>query len=185
MMKYYRDYYWKKGKPYGHEVATTTNGKTYKIVTDAYGKRFSIEQYQEGLFDKTIYDSLLLDFRHLNPVNQMAWQKEVIAENEQTVTCLLRNQDDRAILLETHYFDNKRCRSCKISSIHGLPLSTHRMYYQSLQDPFNGVVLYDLENRPVMVKTYQTDSETDEFTILLSEEWDMQTLPVLLQGVIL
>lgn len=184
MIKFFRDYFWKKGKPYGRELAEPGNGIAYKIVTDAYGKRYSIEKYQNGKFDRVVYDSLLLDFRHLTPADQMAWQKEVLFEDETVAKCLLRNQEDRAILLETHCFDNQRCRSCQISSIHGLPLSLHRMYYQALHDPFDGVVLYDLENRPVMLKTYQTDLQTGEFSLLLSEEWDMQDIPLLLKKVL-
>jgi hypothetical protein len=69
----------------------------------------------------------------------------------------------------------------RLHSIHGLLLATQRLYYQALQDPFDGVVLYDLENRPVMMKSYQTDPMTGEFTVLLQEEWNMQTIPAVLQ----
>lgn len=180
MHKCYRNYYWKAGKPYGQELVVPESPLAYKIVTDPYGKRYSIEKYREGQFESVVYDSLLLDFRHLTAANQMAWQRENLKEEETCIVCLLRNQEDRAILLETHHFDKGVCLSCDICSIHGLSLATQRLYYQSKHHPFDGVVLFDLENRPVMMKTYQVDPLSGEFTTLLTEEWDMQVLPPLL-----
>ncbi len=180
MHKCYRNYYWKAGKPYGQELVVPESPLAYKIVTDPYGKRYSIEKYREGQFESVVYDSLLLDFRHLTAANQMAWQRENLQEEETCIVCLLRNQEDRAILLETHHFDKGVCLSCDICSIHGLSLATQRLYYQSKHHPFDGVVLFDLENRPVMMKTYQVDPLSGEFTTLLTEEWDMQVLPPLL-----
>lgn len=174
MTMHYTDYYWKMGKPYGiYPVEAHQNLHSYKIVSDPYFKRISIEKYRFGQFQNVIYDSVLLDFRHLKPTEQTAWQKESLAENKS----LLRNQDDRAILIESYTFEQELCRSCAIQSIHGIPLSLHRMFYQSLQDDFDGVVLYDRENHPVMMKHYQTDPSTGEFTLLLKEEWDMQSPP--------
>ncbi len=64
--------------------------------------------------------------------------------------------------------------------MHGVLLSLHDMYYTDFQDSFNGFVLYDAENRPILIKTYETDRETGEFTLLLTEEWNMQSpLPFL------
>jgi hypothetical protein len=178
MFKQFRDYYWKNGKPYGmHEVDPTQVTPSYKIVTDPYYKRFSIEKYQSTTFDKVIYDSLLLDFRHLTLKDQIAWQREILREDNEHSYCLLRNQEDRVVHLETLTFEKNQCRTCVTSSVHGVPLSTHRMYYRFLQDTFDGVVLYDREDRPVMIKTYELDPETGEFTNLLSEEWNMQTPP--------
>jgi len=177
----YRDYYWKMGKPYGREIAEPTSKVTYKIMTDPYGKRYSIEKYRQGAFEKVVYDSLLLDFRQLTLVNQTAWQRERLKEEGDKVFCLLRNQEDRAILLETHFFADRFCYACEIFSIHGLPLATQKQYYQTRHDPFNGVALFDLEQHPVMLKTYQIDPTTGEFTVLLEENWNMQTVPSLLQ----
>lgn len=182
MFKYFRDYYWKAGKPYGREIIDPAcHPVSYKIVVDPYYKRFSVEKYHTVLFDRVVYDSLLLDFRHLTQEHQIAWQRELLLEDAQQTTCLLRNQEDRVVLKETLSFEGLHCRSCQTSSVHGLPLATHRMYYKSLQDTFDGVVLYDLEERPVMMKIYETDPLTGEFTNLLSEEWNMQNLPPLLQ----
>ncbi len=60
-----------------------------------------------------------------------------------------------------------------------MPLAVHRLYYRQLLDAFDGVILYDIEERPVMMKIYETDPLTGEFTNLLSEEWTMQHLPSL------
>lgn len=181
MFKYFRDYYWKAGKPYGREIIDPAcEPVSYKIVVDPYYKRFSIEKYHTGHFDKVVYDSLLLDFRHLTQEHQLAWQREVLSEDNQQSICLLRNQEDRVILKEILCFEDHYCRSCQTHSVHGLPLAIHRMYYKSLQDPFDGVVLYDGEARPVMMKTYETDPITSEFTTLLNEEWNMQNRPALL-----
>jgi hypothetical protein len=184
MFKYFQNYYWKEGKPYGKEEVDPTQASfSYKVVVDPYYKRFSIEKYRYIYFDRIIYDSYLLDFRHLTLKDQMAWQREFLKEEKDSSICLLRNQDDRAILIETLTFEHDRCRTCITSSVHGIPLAIHRMYYRRLNHPFNGVVLYDMEDRPIMMKVYEIDSLTHEFTDLLIEEWNMQTLPTLLQQV--
>lgn len=178
MFKYFQDYYWKAGKPYGVEAVDPFQASSsYKIVADPYYKRISIEKYRYTFFDKIIYDSFLLDFRHLTLKDQIAWERETLKEEKDRSICLLRNQDDRGVLMETLTFEHNQCRSCSTSSVHGIPLSIHRMYYRSLTDSFDGVVLYDVEERPVMMKTYETNPQTGEFTDLLSEEWNMQTLP--------
>jgi hypothetical protein len=175
MYKNFGNYYWKNGKPYGFdEVDPSKAPFSYKIVIDPYFRRFSIEKYLYTQFEKVVYDSHLLDFRHLSLKDQVAWQREVLKEGGSQSICLLRNQDDRAVLLETLTFDQNQCRTCETSSVHGVPLAVHRMYYQSMKDSFDGVVLYDMEERPVMMKIYETDPQTGEFTNLIREEWDMQ-----------
>lgn len=182
MYKYYSDYYWKEGKPYGREaVDPSLTNFSYKIVVDPYFKRFSVEKYHFKQFDKVVYDSMLLDFRHLKLINQTAWQREMLKEEEHLSIFLLRNQDDRAILIETIHYEQQQCRWCQTHSIHGLALANHRMYYKNFNDSFDGVILFDLEDRPVLMKIYETDPQTREFTTLLSEEWNMQNLPEVLQ----
>lgn len=180
MTKYYRDYYWKDGAPRGCEpIEEITQGDSYKIVADPYNKRISIERYMRGQFFTVVYDSALLDFRQLRKPEQTAWQKLPITENVDMTVCLIRNQDDRIIFLETHYFVDSLCRQCQVSSPHGIPLSTHRMYYKILGDPFDGVVLFDHHDHPVMCKHYEFDEITQQFTTLLEEQWDMQdSLPI-------
>lgn len=182
MFKHYETYFWKDGKPYGaKETAQDGSPSSYKIVVDPYYKRFSIEKYQFAFFEKIIYDSNLLDLRHLTIKDQMAWQREVLNEEPDSSRCLLRDQNDRAILYEALTFEKELCRSCVTSSVHGVPIAVHRMYYSQLDDPFNGVVLFDIENRPVMMKVYEIDPITNEFTHLISEEWNMQNIPELIQ----
>lgn len=169
---FYKNYYWKNGKPYGREeVDPLKNSYSYRIVTDPYFKRFSIEKYCGKQFEGIIYDSMLLDFRHLTEKDQQAWQREVLREEKNQTICLLRNHEDRAVLTETLTYEKNLCRSCLISTVHGIPIAIQQMYYSLLKDPFNGVVLYDRENRPVMRKTYEF--EGGEFTQLLKEEWDL------------
>jgi hypothetical protein len=170
MIKNYQDYYWKAGKPCGK--GSEAKSHYYRILTDPYGKRYSIEKYIDGSFDKIVYDSQLLDFRHLTSMHQTAWQRERLKEEDNQIHCLLRNQDDRAILFETHYFEEHLCVKCEIFSIHRLLIATQSLYYQVKGDAFNGVILFDLENRPVMKKTYEWDCESGEFSALLTEEWN-------------
>lgn len=175
MFKHFQDYYWKDGKPYGRkEVDPTIAPCSYKVIVDPYYKRFSVERYRFSRLEKVIYDSYLLDFRHLTLKGQTAWQRELVKEEESSSLGLLRNQEDRAILFEGLMFENDLCRQCTTTSIHGVPLATHKMYYRSLTDAFNGVILYDIEERPVMMKVYEVDDNGEEFTNLLLEIWDMQ-----------
>lgn len=174
MNRHFLDYYWKMGKPYGKEIVEASAPHSYKIVSDPYGKRYSIEKYSQGCFEGIVYDSALLDFRKLQPAEQAAWEKEPLEAEEGCERFLLRNQEDRAILIETHYFEQNRCRSCVVHSVHGVLLSTHRLTYKVLNDSFDGVTLYDSEDRPVMSKRYETDPQTGEFTTMLQEEWVMQ-----------
>ncbi len=179
MITHYKEYYWKNGKPYGRQIVDPSSIQSFRIIVDPYFKRFSLEKYARGKFEKIIYDSVLLDFRHLTPLHQTAWQKEVIEESEQEQHCILRNQDDRAILVEKTIFMNQRCQVCCLYSIHGLLLSFHQIFYQDWGHPFNGVVFFDTERNPVMIKKYAFDPETDAFSSLLSEEWDMSQKPVI------
>lgn len=174
MNTHFSHYYWKMGKPYGLEPVETKHEISYKIVTDPYHKRYSIEKYRHGQFEKIIYDSIFLDFRHLKPIDQLAWQRECLVEHPEKSVFLLRNAEDRVVLTETQFFEGNWCRRCVVNSAHGISLSTHRMYYKAFDDPFDGVVLYDAEDQPVMMKTYEVDKATGEFTELLTEEWNMQ-----------
>ena len=61
------------GKPYGRDIIDPTVASTsYKIVSDPYFRRFSVEKYQFLQFEKVVYDSYLLDFRHLTVKDQTA-----------------------------------------------------------------------------------------------------------------
>lgn len=169
MSKLFRDYVWKEGIPYGIKPLTEDQtGTSYKIVMDPYRKRISVESYLDGSFSHIVYDSYLINFRHLNPVEQTAWQKEELPSG----ASLIRNQDDRIVFKETYVFKDELCRECHVSSPHGIPLSTHKMYYKSFGDAFDGVILYDKNDHPVMQKFYSVD-ESGEFNELLSENWNL------------
>lgn len=175
-MKWYCDYVWIGGIPYGIQSinAAETAALAYKIPMDPYRKRISIEKYHFGQFQGIVYDSYLFDFRHLKAAEQLAWQKEIIETHEKSMVSIIRNQDDRLILQETYLFENDLCRECRVHSGHGLLLSMQKMFYASLGDPFNGVVLYDSHAHSVMCKRYAMDETNAQFTTLLREEWDMR-----------
>jgi hypothetical protein len=102
MNVFYEDYVWKNGLPYGVRPfqENQNNGFSFKIASDPYKKRVSIEKYNKGKFLDVVYDSALFDFRHLKLGEQFAWQKIAISETENEATCHIRNQDDRLILIE-------------------------------------------------------------------------------------
>jgi hypothetical protein len=175
MNAHFEDYYWDKGNPIGirkiaipYEVPTS-----FKIVKDPYGKRMSLEKYEHGKFCILVYDSVLLDFRKLNPVEQHAWQKDTISETPNEIEILIRNIDDRIILREKHLFENQQPRQCKIFSVHGIHLATQYIYYEKFGDSFNGSKLFDCEEHPIVQKTYSLDGE-GRFHELLSEKWSFK-----------
>lgn len=176
MIPYYQDYSWRNGKPVGRNVIDPSQisdaPQAYKIVIDPYFKRISVEKYSKGQFKKVVYDSQFLDFRKLKPAEQTAWSRELLQEDPSETIHLMRDHYDRLILRETSRFEQNQCRECRISSIHDVLLSVHRMYYKALGDSFNGVVLFDLEEKPVMLKEYEVDPVTGEFTNLIREEWE-------------
>jgi hypothetical protein len=174
MHKLYSDYCWKNGVPQGVKLLTDPHAHiAYKIVTDPYHKRYSLEKYSQGIFQSIVYDSLFLDFRKLNPTEQTAWKRETLKETPEELVSLIRNIEDRIVLIEKQYFQNNLCKECWIYTPHNLLVSTQKMFYKSLKDPFNGVILYDLNDKPVMRKLYNTSSQ-GEFTDLLEECWDMK-----------
>lgn len=175
MSEYYRDYVWKNGLPYGIlkcTPETTPKGEiSYKIASDPYHKRVSIEKYVDGNFLGVVYDSALFDFRHLKQGEKLAWQKTPIKETETTAVCHIRNQDDRLILIEEYVFDKGLCRECRAFSPIGSLLSVQKITYKTFSEPFNGVFLFDSNDHAVMSKHYEFDEETREFSTLLKEDW--------------
>ncbi len=176
MNPYYEDYGWKNGKPVGKGLIDSSHIQqapcAYKIVVDPYYKRFSIEKYRKGLFEKVVYDSQFLDFRKLKPSEQTAWSRELLKEDGSEAIHIIRDHYDRLILIETSRYEKFQCRECRISSIHGVLLSVHRMFYKALGDTFDGVILYDMEEKPVMIKEYEVDSVSGEFSNLIREQWE-------------
>lgn len=173
MSQYYRDYIWKGGLPYGVTPTLEPAGTTYKVLSDPYHRQVFVEQYRDGKFHALIYDSRLLNFRKLNPQNQMAWEREIISETEDTMVAELRNQDDQLIIIEKMKYENGLCKSCTLLSSHGILLSEHRMTYKHLGDAFDGVTLYDSNERQVMIKKYVYDEEACQFSDILAEIWEV------------
>jgi hypothetical protein len=173
MTRYYRDYVWKNGLPYGIQACKDgeTSGISYKIASDPYHKRISLEKYTDGAFTSIIYDSALFDFRHLKLGEQLAWQKTVVNETDNGAVCHIRNQDDRLVVIEEYRFDKALCRECRAFSPLGVLLSVQKIFYKNFNDPFNGVTLYDSNHHTVMSKHYEFDEASREFTVLLKEEW--------------
>lgn len=173
MQHFFKDYYWKDGKPYGLEKTEVIIGRLFKIVSDPYYKRISIESYQDGFFEKVIYDSLFLDFRKLKPMNQIAWERETLYQNATSMKCLLRDECHRAILIENYVIQEGVTLKCEIRSVHGIEIGTQSLYYTARNDPFNGVILFDNLLKPVMKKSYEVE-DSYEFTELIQEEWEFK-----------
>jgi hypothetical protein len=177
MVQYFKDYYWKNGFPHGKANADQTPKETdisYKIVSDPYHKRISIEKYLKKEFLSVIYDSYMLDFRSLKNAEQLAWEKILLFETTNKATSLIRNQDDRILYIENSFFEGDYCKICQVTSPQGYLLSVHKMFYKILKDPFDGVILFDQNEHPVMCKIYEVDLMTGEFTALIKEEWNFE-----------
>jgi hypothetical protein len=173
MTVFYEDYVWKNGFPYGIRSMSENIKKDilFKIASDPYHKRVSIEKYYNGKFSSIIYDSALFDFRHLKFGEQLAWQKTSINESENQAICHIRNQDDRLVLIEEYRFEKNLCRECQAFSPFGVLISIQKISYKIFEDSFDGVTLFDNNNHKVMSKSYQFDEKKREFTMLLKEEW--------------
>lgn len=177
MVQHYSDYIWNNGLPQGTKSTSENIFKQeiyYKIPSDPYHKRVVIEKYIENHFSDVIYDSALFDFRHLKQGDQLAWQKTPIHETHNTAICHIRNQDDRLILMEEYRFEKELCRECRAFSPLGVLVSIQKIFYVALNDPFNGVVLFDSNDHIVMSKHYEFDEETKTFSQLLSESWRLK-----------
>ena len=175
MSKHYRDYFWKEGLPIGIGPSPEAPpGISYKLPSDPYHKRVSIEKYRDGAFAGVVYDSALFNFRHLNTANQMSWQKAIVEESLEQAVCHIRDQDDRLILIEEYRFEENLCRECRAYSATRLLLSIQKMLYVELHDSFNGLILYDTNEHPVMSKKYVWDKAACAFSTLLEEKWTMK-----------
>lgn len=164
MIQHFKNYYWKEGRPYG--IEPTNENHYYRIVTDPYHKRYSVEEYEKSKFKRIIYDSNLFDFRALKDPRQASWLKESLSNTES----LLRNQDDRVVLIEKYTFASDRPRYCHYYIPQGLLVAHHKVFYKDVGDAFDGVILYDTSDRPVMQKSYKVEDE--EFTELIEEKWN-------------
>lgn len=163
---HFRNYFWKEGKPVGKDPSDAT-GETFKVITDPYRKRFSVESYSAGKFVDVVYDSNLFDFRHLKSAEIEAWQRECI--DGLPNRSLIRNIDERVILMEEAHFEGDLCTGCTLYSPQGIWIATQKMHLTSKGDAFNGVSLMDKLKRPVLIKEYSI--EEGAFSLLLQEKW--------------
>lgn len=171
MSEHYEDYVWKNGIPFGVRKCAPEEAATYKVISDPYYKRISIEKYVKGHFDKVIYDSALFDFRQLRANQQMAWEKKDVSPT----VAHIHNQEDRLVLIEEYSFEGTHCRKCEIKTPHGCSVGMQKMFYTALKDAFNGVVLFDANQHQVIKKNYDVDPNTGEFSTLLSESWELSS----------
>lgn len=178
MHKFYRDYYWENGRPRGQDLQQTQEEICYRIVVDPYYKRYSIEKYENQQFLDVIYDSALFDFRWLKPQEQVAWQKVKVVENEKEMTCLIKNQDDRVIAVEKYYFEEDLCRRSEMFYPNGKQLATQVISYTKLGDEKNLVILLDAYSHPVVIKEYEADEDTGEFSLMIKEDWNTKDIPI-------
>lgn len=175
-MMYFLDYYWKDGQPYG--IGTKDPLLGFNIVKDPYRKRISIEYFTQGKFSSLIYDSNLFDFRKLKPEAQIAWQKEFIKEEEGKVHYLIKDQEDRTILFEVSHFVEGVCRLTECYYPTQILLCRQKLFYKNLGDTFNGVLLEDTKKKPILLKEYDLNLETEEFQNVVKEVWNFENYPV-------
>lgn len=169
---HFRDYFWKQGKPVGIGAVAADAPVSFKIIVDPYRKRISLERYHAGQFHDVVYDSYLFDFRYLSEKDQQAWQRTRLYEDEAIARSLLRNMDDRVILIEEAHFSGEDCIECRLHSPHGIWVATQKIYDTRRGDPFDGMALIDRLDHPVLLKKYARDPESRSFTTLLAEVWE-------------
>lgn len=177
MEHYFCDYCWRKGRPYGKKQTERSASVAYKIVTDPYHRRYSIERYVSGRFESVVYDSILLDFRRLNESWYDAWERELVESSERHVVTILKDEEGRARIRETSHYRGGVPVQCDLESIHGVLVAVQKIYRTSFDDPWNGVILLDREGRPVMQKLYDI-VDVGEFGALREEHWEGERIVV-------
>lgn len=176
MNKHFADYYWRQGLPQGRGVVAVTADLSYKIIADPYHKHISIEKYLNGFFAAVVYDSALLDYRHLEPHAFSAWERTLYRENkeEEAIVYMLRDNNDRLRYFETNRFCGLLCRQCLIHTPQGILLARHELFYELFADGYNGVELYDSNDHLVLRKKYAFNQASQSFAELLEEQWEHQ-----------
>ncbi len=177
------DYVWINGVPHEKKKNLALQGKcpprSYHIVSDPYRKRILIEKYFSHVFDSLVYDSALLDFRHLRTMDEGAWEREHRLRTPMREESWLRDPNGRLVLRENVFYQHKEPYRCELYSPHGIFLAWHAIYNKNLGYSWNGVIFFDRQNHPVFWKEYLLDAETNSFTDLIREEWDMSRSPPL------
>lgn len=156
-----------------------------KIATDAYFKRYVIERYKKGIYQETLYDSALLDFRKLDPKIQLGWQKASIQISSEKQVHRLLDLEERTLLLETSFFKEGLCVLTKSHHPQGTLLCENHLFYKQFGSILNCAILLDRIGKPVVIKEYEQDS-CGEFSTLLYENWECkkETVPVRFQNLV-
>ena len=172
---FYKDYHWVEGLPKGLSPLTEDevpeNELSFKIMSDSYLKRFSVERYVKGKYQELIYDSHVYDFRLLKVEAMHAWSREPLRESQDESFCLVRDHDDRVILKERGVFKDSYCVECTLYSPYESILGVQTMSYQELGDAENTALLRDAYGKPVMLKRFASDDEGG-FSRLVETKWD-------------
>lgn len=163
----YQDYRWKDGIPYGISLPEKGTIFTYRLFQDPYRKRFSVEEYEKGAFKRVVYDSGSFDFRVLFKEEDAAWQREILEEDPTVMRSIIRNMEERIILIEEHLYKDGICLGCKLYSPQGVFVGTQTVLDKERGDEFDGVKLEDATGRKVLQKKYAKDPVTGDFGALL------------------
>lgn len=170
---YFREYFWDKGRPFGRGGCTPKEAPiSYKIVHDPYYKRICLEKYVWGLFQESIYDSFLLDFRSFRQGKEpAAWEKQLVQDTGEQLRFIVKDEDDRVRFFENHTLESGRTVKGEIFSVHGIFLCAHRLFWMSKGDSWNGLQIWDREERLVLTKIYNVSPDTGDFADLIAEKW--------------
>ena len=135
------EYFWQKGKPKTSKKLKPEVCKNaplaYRIMSDPYKKRYSIEKYENGCFSYCVYDSNLFDFRLLEIQEPLSWEKEELEEGGKV---LLRDQDQRVRIRECHLNPS----TCEWYSVHGVLIARQEVEpntFLRLRDPEGVLVM--------------------------------------------
>ncbi len=141
---YYRDYTWIKGRPFVTGKGGVFQGLSYKILSDSYQKKIVIERYQDGAFDRTIYDSSILDFKTIKKSEgKELWYREEIEKG----VALIRDECGRVIALEKFYYNKRNLEQTEIYSPHKVLIARQNFIY--LKDKQELMKFYDVEGKLV------------------------------------
>jgi hypothetical protein len=165
-MEFYLKFSWKNGTPFGIDPVQGAVPVAYRVIKDPYRKRFSVERYHNLIYQSTVYDSGVFDFRKLRSAEQKVWRREEIEQG-----ALIRDEDDRVILRERYFFLGDVCQELELRSAQDLLVARQTMYYSSLGDPFDGALLFDLEGGVILWKKYALESETNQWSHVISQGW--------------
>ena len=153
MYIHYLNYYWDQGIPKGTDPVDPAVPISYRITSDPYRKRITIEKYHHNQFYSIVYDSNLFDFRKLSPAIQESWERVSLSESEDQLTCLIKDENDLAVCIEVHTYEKGMCTLCEYKTASNqFLIATQKLYYQKEGHPKDVGILYDMEGKIVFEK---------------------------------